>query len=79
MSLIICEEGFGIATHAKSLKAFMDRHSFSDGHEFRVYKSQAAFRDGFDYVSYYSEGGKLKKSNAQPIPEINREFAGWML
>lgn len=84
MSLYIQEDygnNRGIATRSKSLKEFVARYLsyYDEGMEFRVYKSQAAWRDGFDYVSYYNEGGKLKKSNEQPIADLNRFFAGGLL
>ena len=60
----------------KSLKHFTaNTPSLKEGEEYRVYKSQAAFKEGFDFIQYEVRGGKLKKSDAQPIPELNRLFS----
>jgi len=64
-----------IAEQAKSLKAWAAKHpSTNDGTEMRVYRSTKKFREGFDYTLYTFSDGKLKKSNGQPVVELNRLF-----
>jgi hypothetical protein len=66
------ENQIGLAQKTKSLSAYTKRNSLKEGDLVRVYKSEKAWRDGFDFTLYDFINGKLKKSSGQPIASINR-------
>ena len=69
----------GIAYVEKTLKKFavkQTRWCIKDGTKYQVYRTKAAFQEGFDFTYYELRDGKLKKSNAQPIVELNRLLLG---
>ena len=74
----ITQPNSGFAYIEKTLGKFAEKASRTapDGTEYSVYRSKAAYREGFDFTSYELRGGKLKKSNAQPIVELNRLLLG---
>ena len=56
----------------KRTRAYTTRINFPT--TIRVFKSKAAFHDGFDYTVYQWNGKKMLKSNAQPCVMVNRIF-----
>ena len=76
MYFITQEKHSGIAQKTKSLAAYTKRNSLDEGDKVRVYKSEKAWRDGFDFAWYDLINGKLKKSSGQPIADINRLLFG---
>ena len=69
----------GIAYIEKTLRKFaakQTRFNIEDGTKYQVYRTKAAFQAGFDFTYYELRDGKLKKSNAQPIVELNRLLLG---
>tara|TARA_B110001450_G_scaffold105966_1_gene100314 strand:+ start:186 stop:461 length:276 start_codon:yes stop_codon:yes gene_type:complete len=77
MSLYIMEDdqnygGQRMASVVKSLKHYLHQNKLVEGREYRVYKSEAKFREGYDFTLYTATNDKLKKSNGQPVPELNR-------
>lgn len=84
MSLYIMEDtqnlgGQRMASVVRNLKHYIHLNKLVEGLEYRVYKSEAKFREGFDFTLYTATNGKLKKSNAQPIADLNRFFSGGAL
>ena len=75
MYFIMKENQIGLAQKTKSLAAYIKRNSLDEGDKVRVYKSKKAWRDGFDFAWYDFINGKLKKSAAQPIANINRMWS----
>lgn len=75
MYFIMKENQTGLAQKTKSLAAYIKRNSLDEGDKVRVYKSEKAWRDGFDFAWYDFINGKLKKSAAQPIAYINRMWS----
>ena len=61
-----------MASVVRTLKHYIHLNNLVEGLEYRVYKSEAKFREGFDFTLYTATNGKLKKSNGQPVPELNR-------
>jgi len=74
----ITQPGISFAYTEKTLGKFAAKQARTapDGTEYSVYRSKAAFREGFDFTRYELRNGKLKKSNAQPIVELNRLLLG---
>ena len=74
----ITQPNIGFAYTEKTLGKFAAKQARTapDGTEYSVYRSKAAFREGFDFTNYELRNGKLKKSNAQPIVELNRLLLG---
>jgi hypothetical protein len=74
----ITQPGISFAYTEKTLGKFAAKQARTapDGTEYSVYRSKAAFREGFDFTNYELRNGKLKKSNAQPIVELNRLLLG---
>jgi hypothetical protein len=74
----ITQPGISFAYTEKTLGKFAAKQARTapDGTEYSVYRSKAAFREGFDFINYELRNGKLKKSNAQPIVELNRLLLG---
>jgi len=74
----ITQPNIGFAYIEKTLGKFAAKQARTapDGTEYSVYRSKAAFREGFDFTRYELRNGKLKKSNAQPIVELNRLLLG---
>jgi len=73
----ICPAGIAyqvntLAAWVKRTRAYTTRIDFPK--TIRVFKSKAAFRDGFDYTVYQWNGKKMLKSNAQPCVMVNRIF-----
>ena len=74
----ITQHNSGFAYIEKTLGKFAAKQARTapEGTEYSVYRSKAAFREGFDFTNYELRNGKLKKSNAQPIVELNRLLLG---
>ena len=74
----ITQPGISFAYTEKTLGKFAAKQARTapDGTKYSVYRSKAAFREGFDFINYELRNGKLKKSNAQPIVELNRLLLG---
>lgn len=74
----ITQPNSGFAYIEKTLGKFAAKQARTapEGTEYSVYRSKAAFREGFDFTNYELRNGKLKKSNAQPIVELNRLLLG---
>ena len=68
----IQQEGSPFAYRVKTLSEFTSRKTSEDTGEYRVYKNKSAYEQRFDFTLYDLIGGKLKKSNAQPVAVINR-------
>ena len=69
----------GIAYVEKTLGKFaakQTRLGIENGTKYRVYRTKAAFQDGFDFTNYELRDGRLKKCNAQPVVELNRLLFG---
>ena len=75
MYFIMKEKQLGMAQKTKSLAAYTNRNSLDEGDKVRVYKSKKAWLDGFDFIWYDFINGKLNKSAAQPIANINRMWS----
>ena len=74
----ITQPGISFAYTEKTLGKFAAKQAriAADGTKYYIFRSKAAYREGFDFTSYELRNGKLKKSNAQPIVELNRLLLG---
>jgi len=75
MYFIMQENQIGLAQKTKSLSAYTKRNSLNEGDKVRVYKSEKAWRDGFDFAWYDFINGRLQKSSGQPIASINKTWS----
>jgi hypothetical protein len=74
MKYYIVEEHQTFARVVQTLGKFAAKQAqlSKDGTRYKVYRTKAAFKDGFEYTSYELIGGKLKKTKSQPIAYLNR-------